>query len=160
MPSPNASIVNGTELQLGGPRSALRRLPGDTRPSSTDKEQFARDRRESVRTLPPPPRFGNVLPQNELLLAEEIKEQGLMQMFRTEPLLTGKYLGLYLRRGGCTYGNYGFCMKSIRDAPNTDPGDTERALRRACSTANARERPGAPGRGRSDSAGSAAPGGS
>ena len=53
------------------------------------------------------------------------------------------------------YGNCGFCKKSLRDAPNTDPGDLERALRCACGTANARERPGTPGRGRSDSVGSA-----
>ena len=100
MPPANASVVNGTELQLGGPRrSALRRLPGETRPSPIDKnEQFARDRRESVRSLPPPPRFGNVLPQNELVSGDEVKAQGLMPMFKAEPLLNGKCLGL------CTYG--------------------------------------------------------
>ena len=64
--------------------------------------------------------------------------------------------GCISARDGCTYNNCGFCKKSMRDAPNADPGDLERALRRACGTANARERPGTPGRGRSDSAGSAA----
>ena len=86
---------------------------------------------------------------------EEIKAQGLMPLFKAEPLLNGKCLRLYLRKDGCTYANCGFCAKSMRDAPNTDLGDLERALRRACGTANARERPGTPGRGRSDSAGSA-----
>ena len=80
-----------------------------------------------------------------------------MPMFKAEPLRNGKCLGLYLRCDGCTHGNCGFCMKSMRDARNTDPGDLERALRRACGTANARERPGRPGRGRSDSVGSATP---
>ena len=121
MPPPNVSVVNGTVLQLGGPRSALRRLPGEAHPSPVDKnEQFVRDRRESVRSLPPPPWFGNVLPQNELMSGDEIKAQGLMPMFKAEPLLNGKCLGLYLRRGGYTYGNCGFCMKSMRDAPNFD----------------------------------------
>ena len=86
---------------------------------------------------------------------DEIKAQGLMPLFKAEPLLTCKCLALYLRRDGCTYGNCGFCKKSLRDGPNTDSGDLERALRRACGMANARERPGTPGRGRSDSAGSA-----
>ena len=155
MPPANSSVVNGTELQLGDPRSALRR-DADARPQDRDaKERWSAGERESVRTLPPPPRFGNVLPQNELMSGDEVKAQGLMPMFKSEPLFTGKYLVLYLRRGGCTYGNCGFCKKSIRDAPNTDPGDLERLLRRACGTANARERPSTPGRGRSDSVGSA-----
>ena len=108
-----------------------------------------------MRQLPPPPRFGNGLPQNELMSAEEVKAQGLLPMLKAEPLLNDKCLGLCLRRDGCTYGDCGFYMKALRDAPNVDSGDLERALRRACGTANARERPGTPGRGRSDSVGSA-----
>ena len=113
MPSPGASVVNGTELQLlGGPRSALRRNPGEAHQGPSSSEQFARDSVDSVRSLPPPPRFGNALPQNELISAEEVKTQGLIPMFKAEPLLNGKCLGLYLRRGGCTYGNCGFCKKA------------------------------------------------
>ena len=130
MPPPNAAVVNGTELQLGGPRSALRRNLGNhpQSSSSAQREQFARHSHDSVRTLPPPPRFGNVLRQDELMSGEAVEEQGLMPMFKSEPLLNGKCIALYLRRDGCTYGNCGFCKKSLRDAPNTDPGDLERAL--------------------------------
>ena len=154
MPLPNASVVNGTELQLGGPRSALQRS-GEAHQSPSRAEQFARDSFESVRTRPPPPRLENVLPQNDLTSGKESKAQGLVPLFKAEPLLNGKCPGLYLRRGGCTYGNCSFCKKSLRDAPHVDSGDLERALRRACATANAREQPGTPGRGRSDSVGSA-----
>ena len=67
MPPANASVVNGTELQLGAPRSALRRNTDITPPADREaKERWSQDRRESVRSLPPPPRFGNVLPRDEL----------------------------------------------------------------------------------------------
>ena len=99
MPPANASVVNGTELQLGGPRSALWRNTDEAPPDNRAlrREQFTRDTIDSVRSLPPPPRFGNVLPQNERVSAEEVKAQNLMPMFKAEPLLNGKYLGLYLR---------------------------------------------------------------
>jgi len=156
LPSANASVVHGTELQLGGPRSALRRPADDGPPSgrASQREQHSRDAFDPVRSLPPLPRFGNVLQQHELMSGEEIKEQNLIPMFKAEPLLAGKCLGLYLRRDGCTYENCGYCKKSMKEAPNTDPGDFERAVRRACGLANTRERPSTPGRGRSDSAGS------
>ena len=48
-----------------------------------------------------------------------------------------------------------FCKTSIAGEANTDPGDLERAVRRACGLTNARERASTPGRGRSDSVGSA-----
>jgi hypothetical protein len=156
LPSANASVVHGTELQLGGPRSALRRPADDGPPSgrASQREQHSRDAFDPVRSLPPPPRFGNVLQPHELMSGEEIKEQNLIPMFKAEPLLAGKCLGLYLRRGGCAYENCGYCKKSMKEAPNTDPGDLERAVRRACGLANTRERTSTPGRGRSDSAGS------
>ena len=108
-----------------------------------------------MHSLPPPPRFGNILQQHELISGEEIKEQNLAPLFKAEPLLNGECLGLYLRRDGCTYGNCGYCKKALRDAPNIDPGDLERAVRRASGLMNARERTATPGLGRSDSAGSA-----
>ena len=155
LPPANASAVNGTMLQIGGPRS-IRRGDGNAQPTQlAQREQFARDSREAAYSLPPPPRFGNVLQRHELMSGEEIREQRLMPLFKAEPLLDGKCLGLYLRRDGCTYKDCGFCKKAIRDAPSTAPGDLERAVRRACGLTNARERTATPSRGRSDSAGSA-----
>ena len=98
-------LVSWFYLQLGGPRSALRRDLGHAPPDNRalQREQFSRDSVDSVRSLPPaPPRFGNVLPQRELMSGDKIKAQGLMPMFKAEPLLNGKCLALYLRRDGCT----------------------------------------------------------
>ena len=156
LPPANASVVSGTELQIGAPRSALRRdiaqAPPDNR--SMRREQFDRDSRNSSLSLPPAPRFGNVLQQHELMTGEEIKEQRLIPLFKAEPLLDGKCLALYVKVGGCVYRDCGFCKKALREAPNTDPGDLERAVRRACGLTNKPERASTPGRGRSDSVGS------
>ena len=108
----------------------------------------------SAISLPPAPRFGNILQQHELMSGEDIREQRLMPLFKAEPLLDGKCLARYLRRDGCVYKDCSFCKNSIAGEASTDPGDLERAVRRACGLTNARERTSTPGHGRSDSVGS------
>ena len=81
--------------------------------------------------------------------------RGVLPLFKAEPLLEGKCLARYLRTDGCVYDNCAFCKTSIAGEANTDLGDLERAVRRACGLTNARERAPTPGRNRSDSVGSA-----
>ena len=152
LPPASGAVVHGTELQLGG---IGRRSGGSVQPERDAKREQFDHSRGSVHLLPPPPRFGEVLPANELWTGEAIKAQNLMPLFKAEPLLAGTCMGLYLRQDGCTWDNCNFCMKSMRDASKTDPADLERALRRCCGTSSTRERTSTPGRGRSDSAGSA-----
>ena len=108
-------------------------------------------------TLPPPPRKAGVLPDSELLSCDGIRNGGVITLFKTEPLLNRKCVAFFLREGGCPHKVCNFCLNSLREAPNIDPGDVAQALRRTIGSSNARTRPGTPGerRGRSDSAGSA-----
>ena len=97
LPPAHASVVHGTELQIGVPRSALRRdidhAPPDNR--TLRREQFDRDSRNATLSLPPAPRFGNVLQQHELMSGEDIREQRLLPLFKAEPLLDGKCLARF-----------------------------------------------------------------
>ena len=109
-------------------------------------------------TLPPPPRKAGVLPDSELVTGDDIRNGGLIGLFKTEPILNRKCVAFYLRDNGCTHHQCNYCLTSLKDAPNVDPRDVAQALRRTTGSANARSRAGTPGRrrGRSDSAGSAA----
>ena len=109
-------------------------------------------------TLPPPPRMAGVLPDSELLSSDDIRNGGVIALFKTEPLLNRKCVAFYLRKDGCPHRVCNFCLQSLREAPSLDPSDLAQALRRASGSSNARSRPSTPGdrRGRSDSAGSAA----
>ena len=100
MPPPNASVVNGTELQLGGPRSdsaATWQRPADavwrkgSNSPETHESRCAHSRR----------RRGSAMSCHRAssCRARRSRRRGLMPLFKAEPLLNGKCLGLYLRRG-------------------------------------------------------------
>ena len=112
--------------------------------------------------MPPPPPKASILPDSELLSDDDIRSGGVIELFKTEPLLNRKCVAFYLREGGCPHEKCNFCLNSLREAPSTDPRDIAQALRRTSGSSNARSRPGTPGdrRGRSDSAGSATSAGS
>ena len=89
---------------------------------------------------------------------EDIRQNGVITLFKSEPLLNRKCVAFYLREDGCPHRVCSFCLHSLREAPSLDPNDVAQALRRASGSVNARSRAGTPGgrRERSDSAGSAA----
>ena len=153
------AMLQGTALQLGlggGLRSAM--APADR--YGPGMSQATRDGLKggmSMDTLPPPPRKASVLPDSELISGDDIRDGGIITLFRTEPLLNRKCAAYYLREGGCQNKVCGFCLNSLREAPSVDPSDVAQALRRTLGSSTARNRPGTPGGGRrmrSDSTGS------
>ena len=143
------AVLQGTELQLGdGRRSAL---------SSTSQYGPALPGRDGFATLPPSPRKASVLPDCELISSDDVRNLGVIPLFKSEPLLAGKCVALYIKQGGCTYPKCMFCLRALREAASIDPKDLAQALRRTIGSTSARSRPGTPGDGRkrSDSAGSA-----
>ena len=103
--------------------------------------------------LPPVPRYAEILPANDLISGSEIKQHGVVSLFKTEPLLAGKCAALLMKDEGCTFQNCAYCKNTLEDLPKVDTCDLLSALRRCIGTASARSRPGTP-RGRSDSVGS------
>ena len=145
------AVLQGTELQLGldgGLRSAM---------ASASKYGPPKGIGTSADSLPPPPRKAGILPDAELISGEDIRQNGVITLFKSEPLLNRKCVALYLQEDGCPHKVCHFCLNSLREAPSIDPRDLAQALRRASGSSNARSRPSTPGdrRGRSDSAGSA-----
>jgi len=154
------AMLQGTELQLGhggGLRSAM--ASASQYGTATEGSRYlgaARSESADSGALPPPPRKAGILPASELLSSDDIRGGGVITLFKSEPLLNRKCVAFYLREGGCPHVVCGFCLASLRAAPNSDPRDLAQALRRASGSANARNRPPTPGdrRGRSDSVGS------
>ena len=164
-PSP-ANVTQGTMLQLGVagggggyPRSAMT-SPGHYGPQAGDdsrKQQFSRDGqyldKQANTTLPPEPRFAEILNKNDLMSAADIRSLGVVTLFKSEPLLAGKCAALLMKDVGCTFAGCPYCKTSYKELPHTDTCDLLSALRRCMGSATARSRPGTP-RGRSDSVGS------
>ena len=155
------AVLQGTELQLGlggGRRSAMAST-SQYGPSSGDGTPGAHagSGPSNYKSLPPPPRKAGILPDSELMSSDEIRQNGVITLFKSEPLLNRKCVALYLREDGCPHNVCHFCLNSLRDAPSIDQRDLAQALRRATGSSNARSRPPTPGdrRERSDSAGSA-----
>ena len=79
----------------------------------------------------PPPRKANIFNDDELLSGAEIKERGVVQLFRDEPLLHGQCAALLLRDNGCDYPACPFCKRTLDELDSLDVRDLEAALRRA-----------------------------
>ena len=145
------TVLQGTALQLG--------LGGDRRSAMASASKYGPPKggEHSPGPLPLPPRKAGILPDAELMSGEAIRLNGVITLFKSEPLLNRKCVAFYLREDGCPHNVCMFCLNSLREAPSIDQRDLAQALRRATGSANARSRPGTPGerRGRSDSAGSA-----
>ena len=103
--------------------------------------------------LPPEPRYAEILPSNDLISGAEIRQNGVVALFKTEPLLAGKCAALLMKDQGCTFQDCAYCKNTYADLPKVDTCDLLSALRRCMGTASARLRPNTP-RGRSDSVGS------
>jgi hypothetical protein len=162
-PSP-ANVSQGTMLQLGGAggggggylRSAM--APASHYGPMAGEEHQRRDRlaqqsRIASVTLPPEPRFAEILNKQDLMSAADIRSLGVVELFKTEPLLVGKCAALLMKDVGCTFPNCPYCKSSLVELPKADTCDVLSALRRCMGTAAARSRPSTP-RGRSDSVGS------
>ena len=48
-------------------------------------------------TLPPEPRYAEILPANDLISGADIKSSGVVALFKTEPLLAGKCAALLMK---------------------------------------------------------------
>ena len=161
LPAAPAGVTQGTLLQLGTPggsggglRSALS-SPGHYGPASVQDRvnQHARRSASSSVTLPPEPRYAEILPAHDLMSGADIKSYGVVALFKTEPLLVGKCVAVLMRDTGCVYPQCPYCKNTYEDLPKVDTCDLLSALRRCMGVASARSRPGTP-RGRSDSVGS------
>ena len=109
--------------------------PGSAnRPGSTDTE------------LPAAPRKAGLLQSTELLSTQEIRDRDITPVFASDQTLNGKCINFYLNAVGCDRPNCIFCKRSLVAMQSTDPSDVSAALRRAAGAANARSRPGTPGR--------------
>ena len=109
--------------------------PGSaTRPGSTDID------------LPAAPRKAGLLQSTELLSTQEIREREIVPVFASDQTLQGKCVNFYMNAVGCDRPNCVFCKRSLVAMQTADPADTSAALRRAAGSANARSRPGTPGR--------------
>ena len=161
LPAPPASVTQGTLLQLGTPGRKWRRpslgafqsrplWSGDPQDRAN---QHARRSASSSVTLPPEPRFAEILPAHDLISGADIKSSGVVALFKTEPLLAGKCAALLMKDAGCTFPQCPYCKNTYEDLPKVDTCDLLSALRRCMGTASARLRPSTP-RGRSDSVGS------
>ena len=161
LPLSPANVTQGTMLQLGGPggggggwpRSVMS-SPGHygPQPAAQDKiDRFTQQTKErSSVTLLPEPRRADILPERGLMSAPEIKQLGVIGLFKSEPLLVGKCAALLLKDVGCTYPGCPYCKTSYAELPKTDLCDLTSALRRCMGSASAHSHPGTP-RGRSDS---------
>ena len=160
LPTPPAQVTQGTLLQLGTaggggggrPRSAMT-------PSSHYGPQSDKDRKlgyaqaDAATVLPPEPRYAEILHKNDLMSGGDIKSFGVVELFKTEPLLAGKCAALLVKDIGCTFPNCSYCKKTLPELTKIDTCDLLSALRRCMGSASARSRPGTP-RDRSDSVGS------
>jgi len=161
LPAAPAGVTQGTLLQLGTPGGAGRlrsslSSPGHYGPATIQDraDQHARrSAREGSVTLPPEPRYAEILPSNDLISGSDIRQHGIVSLFKTEPLLAGKCAAMLMKDEGCIFPNCAYCKITIEDLPKVDTCDLLSALRRVMGTANARLRPNTP-RGRSDSVGS------
>ena len=105
--------------------------------------------------MPPGPRHAGGLPASELLPGMETKSRGVVDLFKSEPLLTGHCGALLMKDVGCDYKSCPFCPKSLTELPRCDVGDIAAALRRCMGSSGARSsRPGTPRCERSNSVGS------
>ena len=160
-PSP-ANVTQGTLLQLGGaggggggyPRSAMAPASHYGPQAGLERQnRFEQRSREQTAALPPEPRFAEILHKQDLMSAADIRSLGVVDLFKTEPLLVGKCAALLMKDVGCTFPNCPYCTSSLIELPKADTCDVLSALRRCMGAANARSRPGTP-RGRLDSVGS------
>ena len=117
-----------------GRRDESSRPGSANRPGSTDVD------------LPAAPRKAGILPPTELLSTLEIRERDITPVFASDQTLNGKCINFYLNAVGCDRPNCIFCKRSLLAMQSTDPSDVSAALRRAAGAANARSRPGTPGR--------------
>jgi hypothetical protein len=109
--------------------------PGSAnRPGSTDID------------LPAAPRKAGLLQSTELLSTQEIRDREIIPVFASDQTLNGKCINFYMNAVGCDRPNCIFCKRSLVAMQTADPADTSAALRRAAGAANARSRPGTPGR--------------
>ena len=123
----------GTTGTTDGGRTAAD-LGQANRPGSTDID------------LPAAPRKAGLLQSTELLSTQEIRERDITPVFASDQTLNGKCINFYLNAVGCDRPNCIFCKRSLLAMQSTDPSDVSAALRRAAGAANARSRPGTPGR--------------
>ena len=125
---------------------------GPTNPQDRADLHARRSASSSV-TLPPEPRYAEILPVHDLISGADIRSSGVVALFKTEPLLVGKCAALLMKDVGCTFPQCPYCKNTYEDLPKVDTCDLLSALRRCMGTASARLRPNTP-RGRSDSVGS------
>ena len=162
-PSP-ANVTQGTLLQLGGaagggggwPRSAMAPSshygpPSDAMGGKDRKLGFSQ--LEQATVLPPEPRYAEIAHRNDLMSAGDIRSFGVVELFKSEPLLAGECAALLMKDIGCIFPSCSYCKKTLLELPKTDTCDLLSALRRCMGSASARSRSGTP-RGRSDSVGS------
>ena len=102
-------------------------------------------------TLPPEPRRSHILPSSELMSGAAIKAGGVVDLFKTEPLLKGMCAAYLLKDIGCDYPGCRFCKRTIEMLPTVDMNDLCAAIYRCSGSSRAISRPGTPGRTRSDS---------
>ena len=135
-PPPTPTVRNmgsGSDGHDGRRQTGSRPGSGD-RPGSTDID------------LPAAPRMAGLLQSTELLSTQEIRERDITPVFASDQTLNGKCINFYLNAVGCDRPNCIFCKRSLVVMQSTDPSDVSAALRRAAGAANARSRPGTPGR--------------
>ena len=132
-PAEAATSARGTTDTTDGEQDGSR--PGSaSRPGSTDID------------LPAAPRKAGLLQSTELLSTQEIRDRDITPVFASDQTLNGKCINFYLNAVGCDRPNCIFCKRSLVAMQSTDPSDVSAALRRAAGAANARSRPGTPGR--------------
>ena len=90
--------------------------------------------------------MAGLLQSTELLSTQEIRERDITPVFASDQTLNGKCVNFYLNALGCDRSNCVFCKRALLAMQSTDPSDVAAALRRAAGAANARSRPGTPGR--------------
>ena len=90
--------------------------------------------------------MAGLLQSTELLSTQEIRERDITPVFASDQTLNGKCVNFYLNAVGCDRPSCVFCKRSLLAMQSTDPSDVAAALRRAAGAANARSRPGTPGR--------------
>ena len=65
-------------------------------------------------TLPPEPRFAEILPANDLISGADIRSSGVVALFKTEPLLAGKCAALLMKDAGCTFPRLPLLQEHVR----------------------------------------------